>query len=181
MSDEHSTSEGLIVHKEISHKQPNIIAPETNMVILTWITFFVLLAVLYKLAWKPILQALDARELHIKSSVDEADKIKEELANIAIKQQQILSEAEETAKTIISDSRRAAIAAAAVIQEKTREEAKIVLDNAQREIKAQMEKSLADLRAEGANIAIILAGKIIEENLDNARNRNLIDQYIKEI
>ena len=67
------------------------------------------------------------------------------------------------------------------IHEKAKEEAHILLQNAKREIKDEVEKAQADLRAESARIAVALAGKLIEKNLDDEKNRKLVDEFIKEI
>ena len=58
----------------------NLLMPETLMVILTWVTFFILLFILQKFAWKPILAGLKKREDYIRKSLEDADKINEQLA-----------------------------------------------------------------------------------------------------
>lgn len=157
------------------------LSPDASMVLLTWITFFLLLAVLHKFAWKPILASLDAREERIRRSLVEADKVKEELQRINQARDQVMAEAEARAKEILEQSRKAAVEAAKIIQHKAREEGQILLANARREIQEEKEKAQADLRQESAHIAITLAGKLLEENLDNEKNRRLINEYIKEI
>jgi len=157
------------------------INPDLNMLILTWVTFFLLLAVLHKFAWKPILSALDAREKHIRDSIEDADKIKAEMEKLAETQKQLMDETGEKAKAIMDESRQAAKEAANTIQEKAKEESKIILENARREINEEKEKAQSELREESAEIAVALAGKIIEQNLDKEKNRKLINQYINDI
>jgi len=151
------------------------------MMILTWVTFFSLLAILYRFAWKPILAGLEEREDRIRQAVDNTQKIQEELAKINMSRQQILSEADEKAKEIVAQSRKAAIEAAKIIEHKTKEDVQILLENAQFEINAAKEKAEAELREESARIAVALAGKIIQENLDTPKNRQFVDRLIKEI
>jgi len=179
MTDTHETIE---VHPDAGHhKEPGILTPEVTMVILTWVTFFLLLVLLYKFAWKPILSALDEREKHIKKSIEDADKVKAELESLAKRQQEIISEAHAKAKEAIDQSRQAAVQAAKHITDQAKQEANIILENARRDIKEQVKEAQANLREESATIAIQLAAKIIEENLDETKSKKLISKYINEL
>ena len=162
-------------------KEAGIFNPDTSMLLLTWITFFALLAVLYKFAWKPILSALDAREESIRKSVDEAERIRLELSKIEEIRVRMLTEVETKSKDVIAQARKGAVEAARIIQEKAKEEAHILLENARREIKSEVEKAQADLREESARAAVQLAGKLIEENLDDEKNRKLVNELIREL
>ena len=171
------------VHVTQNSREANsdFLSPDTNMLILTWITFFLLLAVLYKFAWRPILSALDKREEAIRRSVEEAERIKAELAKMDQTRQKMLVEIEAKSKAILDQSRKGAVEVAKIIQEKAKEEARILVENALREVKEETEKAQANLREESANIAIRLASKLIEKNLDDERNKKLIDEFIREI
>ena len=162
-------------------KEGDFMDPHVTMLILTWIVFFALLAVLQKFAWKPILTALDKREEDIRKAVEHAEQIKNELAQIEQKRSEVLTEAAHKAKEIVDQSRKAAIEAANTIQQKAREESKILLENAQREIKESVEKARADLREETAHMVVNLAGKLIQENLDKEKIQKLVSQLIKQI
>ncbi len=155
--------------------------PEGMMTLLTWISFFLIFSVLYKFAWKPILAALANREDYIKKSLDDADKIKEEMESLQEKTQKMLEQAQAESKEIVDKARKAAVQAASVINAKARDDAQILVDNARREIQTEVEKAQSNLREESAQIAVELAGKILEENLDPEKNRKLINHYIKEL
>jgi F-type H+-transporting ATPase subunit b len=156
-------------------------SPAFIMPILVWVTFGLLLAVLYKFAWKPILEALDQRESDIRRAVDDADELKRELAAIEDRRTAAIEQADATAKEIVSTARRAATDAGTLIEDKARDEAKILLENANREIGAARDKAAASLRQESAETAIALAGKILEENLDDEKNRALVKNLINQI
>lgn len=160
--------------------ESSLLSPDISMVILTWLTFFFLLAVLYKFAWNPILKALDEREALIRRSVEDADRVKEELAGIHETRQQFMREAEEKARGIISDARKAATQASHAIEQRAKEEADILLENARRDIERETEKARMILREESARLAVELAGKLIEENLDTEGNRKLIRKLMIE-
>ncbi len=167
-------------HSVATH-EPDFMDPHATMLILTWITFFALLAILQKFAWKPILNGLEKREEDIRKSIEYVDQLKNELAQIDNKRSQILTEAAHKAKEVVDQSRKAAIEAANTIQQKAREESKILVENAQREMKESIEKARADLKEETAHMVISLASKLIQENLDKEKNQKLVSQLIKQI
>lgn len=161
--------------------EASLLNPDVSMVVLTWVTFLVLSVVLYKFAWNPILKALDAREALLRRSVAEADRIKEELARIHETRQQFIREAEKKSREIISEARKAATLASAGIQRKAGEEANILLANARRDIREETEKARIILREESAQLAVDLAAKLIEKNLDTDANRKFIHKLIAEV
>jgi F-type H+-transporting ATPase subunit b len=166
---------------EDEHAGPGLMDLSVPMMIWTWAVFGILFFILYKAALKPILAALDRREESIRNSVEEADEIKRTLAEIKSTQEGMLAEADAEAKAVVMKSRAAATEAARVIERKAKEDAQIVLENAQREIRTIREKAEASLKRDSAEMAITLAGKIIGENLDDERNRNLTDKLISEL
>ena len=180
MAEEHIQTETVTSAQE-SHHQQSFISPDVTMMLLTWVTFLSLLAILYKFAWKPILQALDDREAAIRKAVDDADKAKAELAKTNATRAQLIAEAENKAKGIITQSRTAAVEAAKIIEQKAREEAQILLENARREIKEETQKAQSILRKESAQIAVSLASKLIDENLSTQKNQEIVNEFIKGI
>ena len=155
--------------------------PDVGLVILTWITFFLLLGILYKFAWRRILIVLDDREKLIRRSLEDADRIKEELAGIHETRHQMMAEAEARAGKIIEQARQAAEETSKIIQGRTREEVRILTENARREIAQDTDQARAILREETARIAVELAGRLIEVNLDDEKNRRLVDELIKKM
>ncbi len=152
-----------------------------QMVIWTWVVFILLALILYKFAFKPVLGALDDREASIRDGVEKADQARAEMARIEATRDSMILAAEEKAKELIEEGRKAAREAARVIQDKAKDESQIMLENARREIKSAADSARAELRRESGRIAIQLASKVIEENLDDARNQALVDKLIKEI
>lgn len=164
-----------------AHGEVNLFKPDALIMGLTWLTFLLTTVVLYKVAWKPILAALDKREADIRQSLEDAQKHRDALAQLDERRQQVIAEADAKAKELVTQARQAALEAAAVIENKAREEAQILLGNAQREINAAQEKALADLRHESADLAIGLSRKIIGESLDEKKSRDLVDRLIKTV
>jgi F-type H+-transporting ATPase subunit b len=89
---------------------------ERIMAILSWAAFFCVLVILQKFAWKPILAALKQREDDIRKSVENADKIKVELAGLEVSKAKVLDEAKEKGNIIIEQSRKMGTELAAQIE-----------------------------------------------------------------
>jgi len=181
MADEHVASTVVPDDAPAHEADNNILASDTAMVILTWVTFIGLLLVLQKFAWKPILRGLEQREKDIRAAIENADRAKAELTQIQQTRDQILNEAQRQAKEIVDQSRKAAVDAANAIRQKAKEEGQIMVQNALREITEASDEARSTLRTEGAKIAVQLAGKLIKENLNDERNLKLVDDYIKEM
>ncbi|MCR4336705.1 MAG: F0F1 ATP synthase subunit B [Candidatus Omnitrophica bacterium] len=164
-----------------AHEQIAFMSPENTLVLLTWAVFFGLLIILNKFAWKPILAGLDQREEAIRQSVEKAEQIQREYEQLNQKRQQILDESYAQAKEIVAEARKGAQNAARVIEEKTKEETQIMIENAQREIQATVQRAREDLRKESVDLAIQLAGKLIEKNLDEKDHQKLVDDLVRKI
>ena len=164
----------------VAHKKDvKILNPDATMVLLTWVTFFSLLAILHKFAWKPILKALDDREDSVRKSLENVDKANQQLAEINRNRDQILNEAHQKAQEIVEQSRKQSLELAKMIQEKAKQENQIVFENAKREIASEKQKAKFELRKESADLVVKLAAKVIHENLDKEKSRKLIDQLIE--
>ncbi len=160
---------------------PNPVEVSAPMMGFTWLTFGLLALVLYKVAWKPILDALDRREQQIRTAMEEAEKTRTAYAEIETRRQQLIDEADAKARAIIEQARKGAVETAQTIEAKARDEAGILLANAQREIAIAGEKALADLRRESADLAVGLTRKILADQLDENRGRALVDRMLKQV
>lgn len=155
------------------------IALDLGMFLLFLLVFVIAAAILKKFAWGPILDGLDAREEKIQKSIEQAEEIQAKLEDIESRQVSMITEADEKAKGIVEKSREAAKEAAKVIEGKAREEARILVENATREIDSAREKAEASLRQESAELAVGLASKILDEELTKERQKDLTDKLIK--
>lgn len=173
----------LQAHVEQPHggHEKNPIEVDGKMVLWTWIVFGLMVVVLYKIAWKPILAALDQREKDIQDTIDNAEQVRAELAGIGQLRSETIAEADEKSRSILDAARQGAQEQARVIETKAREDTQIIQENASRDIETARAKAEATLKRESGDWAVELAGKILGENLDNAKNRNLTDRLVEEL
>lgn len=159
----------------------NLLSPDITMMILTWVTFFILFAILKKFAFKPILDGLQKREDDIRKSLEDADKAKAQLAQIELEKAQIINAAKSQASQIIDEARKTATSVAHETENKARSNAQEMLNNATAQIEGERQKVRQALKEESVGIAINLAGKILKENTDTDKNRRLVEEAIKEL
>ena len=159
----------------------NPMAVNWNMFFLFLGVFLVAFVILKKYAFGPILAGLDEREKQIRESVENAERIERELKEMEESRTKIIAEADAKAKEVIEEARKGAVETARHIEHQAKEEAKIMLENARREISSAEAQASAALREESARLAVDLAGKILGENLDDDKNRALADRLIAEM
>ncbi|MEX0681331.1 MAG: F0F1 ATP synthase subunit B [Balneolales bacterium] len=145
------------------------------------ITFLLFLFLLSKFAWKPILLALGEREKAIKTSLEAAQKAKAEAEQISIENEKALKEAGAVAQKIRKKALDEAESLRADRMEKAKKEAEKLMDQARSTIEQEKKQALIELRAEISKLAIHAASRILDEELDEKRNKKIVDQYIKEL
>jgi len=162
-------------------QHPGLLTPDITLVILTWASFFALLVILHRFAWKPILAGLKQREDYIRKSLEDADKINNQLAESELAKAKILEDAKVRANAIIEQSRKMGNELASQIEQRAKKNAEEIISSAHQEIEGERERVRNALKKESVQTAVSLAEKILKENLDTEKNRNLINQAIKDI
>lgn len=152
---------------------------DPGMILWTWITFGIVLALLYKLALKPILAAIENREKTIRSDIEKAQQQRDEAEALIARHKEKMAAAEADAQALLKESRKLADQAREELLEKTRQESGKLLEKAKEEIEQQKESALASLRTEVADLAVGAAEKIILQNLDKEKQKAVVDEYIK--
>ena len=152
-----------------------------GLIFWTVITFLILLFILKRVAWKPILSALNQREAAIKDSLEKAEKAKEEAKKILDENKAILLKAEEESKKIIEKSRAYADRLNEQMISDSKKRAQKIIEDATSEIERKKEEAFNELRTKVAEIAVQAAEKILNKNLDKDSNTKLVDRYIDDI
>ena len=152
-----------------------------GLIIWTIVTFLILLFILKKVAWKPILSALDQREKDIKDSLEKAEKAKEDAQKILDENQATLAKAEEESKKIIEQSRSYAENLKEQMLKESKEQAKKIVEDAAEEIDRRKDSAFEELKDQVAKIAVNAAEKIMKQNLDAEKNKHIVDSYLKDV
>ncbi len=174
-------SEVAVAGHEEKGGLPPFLRFDPGVWIWTMIVFLGLLFILRKMAWKPILASIDEREKTIKESLDQAARIQEESKRISEEQNKILAAARTEAHALIQSSRQAAEDIRRKLEQAAQEEKARILASAHTEIEASKRAAIAELRRTTADLSIQIAEKLIRANLDDAKQRALVDQLITEV
>ena len=152
-----------------------------GLIFWTVVTFLILLFILKKVAWKPILAALNERETAIKDSLEKAEKAKEEAQRVLQENQASLQKAEEESKKIIEQSREYAAKLKDQMLRESKEQAHKIIEDASAQIEQKKEAAFNELKTKVSEIAVNAAEKILKEKLDNDSHKKLVDRYIEDI
>ncbi|MDC4228110.1 MAG: F0F1 ATP synthase subunit B [Candidatus Manganitrophus sp.] len=154
---------------------------EIQQVLTQIVGFLLLLWLLRKYAWGPLLGVLDERRTRIATELEEIRKGKESLAQMKAEYDTKISEIENQARARIQEAVTEGQRMAREIAEGAREEAHQVLEKAKEDIHREMAKAKAQLRDEIATIAVSAAGKIVRQELNKQKDKELVLQYIDEL
>jgi F-type H+-transporting ATPase subunit b len=158
-----------------------LVQVDPGLFIWTILTFLVLLTLLAKFAWRPLLQSLDARQETIRKSLADAEKARQELERLNQESEAILSRARVEAEGIVSASRADAERLRGELRDKARAEAEGIIRNAERQIQLETARALEQIRDEAADLSVAIASKIIQKNLTKEDNERLIDEALKQL
>ena len=156
----------------------NIIPGE---VLVQLIAFLIVFAVLKFFAWKPILQALENRRLHIQKTLRDAEAAKKESEKLRSDYAAHLQKIDEEGRLKIQEAIEEGRKIARDIQQKARAEATETLEKSKENLAMEVEKARITLRREIADLSIHVAEKILNENLSETRQQQKVLEIIKEL
>jgi len=158
-----------------------LVQVDPGLFIWTIVTFLVLLTLLAKFAWTPLLAALDTRQNAIRKSLDDAQQAKQELERLNAESAQIINRARVEAEAVITQSRSDGDRLREEIRAKARTEADNIVKNAERQIQLETSRALEQIRREAVDLSVMIASKIIQRNLTREDNERLIDDALKQV
>ena len=148
------------------------------MTIWTIITFVILMVLLRSVAWKPLLTALQDREQRIKDALDQADTAREEAEKQNEENRAAMELAQSEVRKAISEGRELAERVAQEVRERAEGEAGQLLEQARRTIQQERDQAVQELRNQVADLAIMAARKILDDQIDEGRGRQIVDETI---
>ena len=154
---------------------------DPGLFVWTIVTFLLLLTVLSKFAWKPLLKMLKEREEFIRSSLEDAEKAQTELAKLNAEGEEIINKARAEAQEILSQGKSSAVKMKEETLNDAKEKAKAIAKDAEKQIQVEKEKAIAEIKSEVVNISLSVAEKLIKKNLSAEDNKALIDESLSHI
>jgi F-type H+-transporting ATPase subunit b len=171
----------VVAAAETSVKAPNPILPAKNEIIWGFLSFVVLFAVMAKFAFPAVQKSMQDRTDRIRENLDEAERVKTEAQTILDEYQRQLTDAKNESNRIIEEARQTAEQLRRDLMQRAETEVAELRQRSQEDILSAQQRAMADLRAQVSNLAIELAEKVVERNLDRDTNLALIDSYITQV
>jgi F-type H+-transporting ATPase subunit b len=151
---------------------------EGGLMVWTVVVFLLLLLVLKRFAWPAILGAVEAREQALEAQLVQAAKDREEAAALLAEHKRLVADARHQATGIVAEARGVAEKERALAVEKTKQEQDELLARARREIAAERDRAVADLRREAVDLSLAAASKLVGSRLDTDTGRRIVSEYL---
>ena len=163
------------------HPTPALLDPKVGLFVFTLLVFLIVAYILRKFAWGPITTALESRQTKIDESIKRAEVALAEARQISEDNERARREAETGVQRVLREAREAADALRVEEVERTRDQIREMQEAARAEIEREKQGALDELRTEVADLAIKAAEKLLSENLDSAKNRKLVENFIQDL
>ena len=158
-----------------------LVTPELGLIFWTTVVFLLLLFVLKKYAWKPILNSVDERNKSIEKALKAADKAKEEMKSLNAENEKILIEAKKERDLLLKEARGIKEKIISEAKEKATIEADKIIISAKDQIKNDKMKAITELKNNVAELSIEMTEKILKSELsDAAKQKEFISSSLKQ-
>jgi F-type H+-transporting ATPase subunit b len=159
-----------------------LVSPGIGLIFWMTLAFGLLLFILGKFVWPPIMRALSEREQAIELALHEADKARKEMEELRFSNEQLLREAKEERDGILRDARKVRESIIEESKVKATEEANRILENATERIHFEKMAAITDLKNQIANLSIEIAEKILRQELsDPEKDKAIVRKSISDI
>jgi F-type H+-transporting ATPase subunit b len=158
-----------------------LISMHAGTILWTIFIFVILLIVLGKFAWKPIIKALKQREERIRESLEKADKVAADSEKAMAEQKAELEKQRREMTEAMQRTREEAEKSAQELLSKAKQEAADTAEQARRRVEEERKRAVEQIRAEAVDIALQAASHLLERTLDSDDHRKIVDQYLAEL
>lgn len=159
-----------------------LVNPGIGLIFWMALSFGLLLFILGKFVWPPIMKALHEREKNIELALHEADKAREEMKQLMFTNEQMMLEAKEERDKLIGEARQIRESLIEEARAKASEEASRMIENARERIHFEKLAAITELKNQIANLSIEIAEKVLKKELsDPAKQEEMVRESLKEI
>jgi len=159
-----------------------LVTPHIGLIFWMTLSFGIVIFILGKFAWKPIMKALKEREDSIENALLAAERAKEEMKQLTFSNEQLLKEAKEERDSMLHDARKIRDHVIGEAKSKAEEEAKRIVESAKENIHYEKMAALTELKNQIAVLSIEIAEKIIKEDLStDEKQKALVSKLLNEI
>jgi len=172
----------ILAAEAAEEETKNPLIPAWNELFWGTLAFVALLVVLWRVGvFKKISEALQERAKRIEGQIEDADRVKAEAERTLEEYRAKLAQAREEASRLVAEARDAGEQLRRDLQQRAQEEANRIVEAARAEIQGERERAAASLRREIGSLAVQVAERVVGFELDEDRQRELVDGYIDEL
>jgi F-type H+-transporting ATPase subunit b len=159
----------------------DLITPEWGLIFWTGISFLILLFILGKFAWKPILKSVNDREGSILEALEQAEKAKREMENLQADNQNALKEARAEREAMLKEAREIKEKLIATAKEEAQLQAGKMIEQAQTAIESEKKAAMTELKNHVASLSVEIAEKVVRNELSNkGKQLKLVEDMLDE-
>ncbi len=159
-----------------------LIQPGIGLIFWMALSFLIVLFILKKFAWKPILNGLKERENSIDEALNAAEKARDEMKNLKADNEKLIMQAKEERDNILREANKVKDSIIMEAKEKAQVEANKIVDGAMVTIENEKSAAISDLKSQVANLSIEIAEKIMKEELKvKGKQKEFLDKLVSEI
>ena len=159
-----------------------LVTPGIGLLFWMLLSFSIVLFILKKYAWKPILKSLKDREDSITDALSAADKAREEMANLNAENEKIIAEANEERKKILAEAYEQNHHIVSQSKDEAQKEADRIIENAREIIEHEKNLALREIKHLMADLSIDIAKKVLEKELsDDAKQREYVETILNDV
>ena len=159
-----------------------LVTPDYGLLFWMVLTFLVVLYILKKFAWGPILSSLKQREDSIEEALEAAQKAREEMGKLQADNEKILAEARNERSEMLKEAKDLKQKMIEDAKQKASQEADKMIESARQAIENEKEAAINEMKENIASLSVLIAEKILKKQLDDPqKQKELMDQYLKDI
>ncbi|MCY1721702.1 F0F1 ATP synthase subunit B [Prolixibacteraceae bacterium Z1-6] len=159
-----------------------LVMPNPGTVIWMLIIFGIVVYVLKKFAWRPILDALKERETSIANALNSAEEAKREVAGLKADNEKVIAEARKERDVILKEAKEIKAKIVAEAKGKAAEEAQKTIDQARQQINAEKTAAINEIKKQVAELSVVIAEKVIKKELSNkGEQKKMVDGLVDDI
>jgi len=159
-----------------------LLVPEIGLVILQTIAFLLLMFLLAKFAWKPVLAAIKEREQSIDEALNKAELAKQEMTRLTAQNEELMKEARSERDRILKEAKTLKDSILHEAKNQAHTEGVKLIEKAKIEIENQKKAALAELKSQVSTLSIDIAERILRNQLeDKAKQQDLVASLLKDV
>ncbi|MBI4677194.1 MAG: F0F1 ATP synthase subunit B [Elusimicrobia bacterium] len=158
-----------------------LFAVEPGLMAWTVVTFLLLVAILAKYAWRPLIEALDARDARVKADADSAQEARNAAEKIKAEMEKQLSGIDAKGKEMVAEAVREGEAVAARIRAEAQAQAQAAKERALADLEGEKRRLIRELRSEVASLSVMAAERLLRRSVDPGVEKTVMESFLKDM